>query len=194
MHESAVGDAGFFIPPDGEDMSQCVGPIVRAFVLAGAVGDTSCLAGIRPIRTVPAFATSFADVAPAVAAAGNQVDATGLVLASAVAETVGDAVARYYVSTSGHGAGLRGGTFAISPDQDRLRVDTERFRMDQRSCGQRTNQLEPAFRADPGVGDVCGGRARRNRDDRLNDRQTEAVARLGGMVDGVQLAATRLAP
>ena len=195
VHESAIGDAGFFVPPDGEDLSQCIGPIVRNFVLTGgSTGDTSCIKHIRPIRTVPAFATSYATVAPAAATQGNQVDATGLVLASAVAETVGDALARYYVSSSGHGSDLRGGTFTISSTATgyTLTLSQLQWTADLTVSGTLDwNQLTGAisvqttFNAAGHSGSV---------DMSWNDRQTEAVATLTGTVDGVALAAERIAP
>jgi pimeloyl-ACP methyl ester carboxylesterase len=195
VHESAIGDAGVFVPPNGQDLSQCVGPIVRAFVRSGGtVGDTSCLATIRPIRTVPAFAVRYADVPPAEPAPGNQVNATGLVLASAVAETVGDTVARYYVTTSGHGSGLRGGTFSVVPIAEgyALKLEDCAWAADLTVSGRvRWDQIsghvhaEVTFAATGHSGSVTI---------EWNDQKTEAVARLGGTIDGAALAATRLAP
>ena len=119
IHEGAIGDGGVFVPPQGQDLAGCIGPIVRHFIASGGqTGGTFCLPHIRPIRTVPRFATSAASLAPAQAEPGNDVDTAGLKLASAVAETVGDAVARYYVTTSGHGAVLRGGRFTLAATAD----------------------------------------------------------------------------
>jgi pimeloyl-ACP methyl ester carboxylesterase len=195
VHESAIGDAGFFIPPDGEDLSQCVGPIVRAFVYSGgSVGDTSCLAGIRPIRTVPAFATSYLDVPPATPAEGNQVDAAGLVLASAVTETVGDAFARYYVSTSGHGSGLQGGKFTITPIKTgyALTLSDLAWTSDLTASGRfEWDQLSGRIH---GAADFAAAGHSGTVTIEWNDQETEAVARLGGTIDGAALAATRLAP
>ena len=68
-HETAVGDGGVFVPPYGGDISRCVGPIVLQFIGSGGdPGDTSCVLRIRPIRTVPDFATSWHGVAPATGA------------------------------------------------------------------------------------------------------------------------------
>jgi hypothetical protein len=143
---------------------------------------------------VPAFATSYATVAPAAATQGNQVDATGLVLASAVAETVGDALARYYVSSSGHGSDLRGGTFTISSTATgyTLTLSQLQWTADLTVSGTLDwNQLTGAisvqttFNAAGHSGSV---------DMSWNDRQTEAVATMTGTVDGVALAAERIAP
>ncbi len=129
VHESAVGDAGYFVPPNGQDLSECIGPIVRNFIASGgSVGDTSCVPRIRPIRTVPAFATTYATVAPATPLGGNRTDETGLRLASAAAETVGDIVAEYYVNTEGSGSGLRGGSFDFNNSADGYLFDLDQVK------------------------------------------------------------------
>jgi pimeloyl-ACP methyl ester carboxylesterase len=195
VHESAIGDAGYFVPPNGEDLSRCIGPIVRAFMLSGgSLGDTKCLAGIRPIRTVPAFAVRYTDVTPANPAPGNQADQTGLTLASAVAETVGDAVARYYVAYNGVDIGLYGGNFTINPISTgyTLTLLDYEWTKDVRVSGNvMWNQVS---------GDITGtvtfaaGTHSGTVTIDWNDRQTEAVAALSGTIDGANLAATRLAP
>jgi pimeloyl-ACP methyl ester carboxylesterase len=195
VHESAIGDAGVFVPPNGQDLSQCVGPIVRDFVRSGGtLGDTSCLAAIRPIRTVPAFAVHYADVAPASAAPGNQVGKAGLVLASAATETVGDVVARYYVTTAGHGAGLRGGTFSLATIANgyALTMKNCAWAEDLTVSGriawhQISGQVEAQVTIEAAL-------HRGTITIMWNDQQTEALAQLSGTIDGARLAATRLAP
>jgi pimeloyl-ACP methyl ester carboxylesterase len=195
IHESAIGDGGVFVPPNGEDLSRCIGPIVRRFIVSGGeVGDTGCVAHIRPIRTVPAFQADYTKVAPAVAVAGNAVGADGLVLASAVSETVGDAVARYYVTVSGHGAGLRGGSFDVASTSVGYRLTLHGAEWADGLAVSGVvdwNQVSGAiagrvsFAVSGHSGEMTIG---------WNDRETEAVASLGGMVDGAVLAATRVAP
>jgi pimeloyl-ACP methyl ester carboxylesterase len=195
IHESAIGDAGVFVPPNGEDLAHCIGPIVRRFVASGgSTGDVSCVKHIRPIRTVPVFATSYAGVAPAQATQGNQVDETGLQLASAVAETVGDALARYYVSNSGHGGGLRGGTFDIVTTKVGYDLQLKQLQWtgDLPVSGVlRWNQFTGMISAD--VTFTAAGHSG-NVDIAWNDLQTEAVATLTGTVDGAALDAQRIAP
>jgi pimeloyl-ACP methyl ester carboxylesterase len=195
IHESAIGDGGLYLPPNGEDLSHCVGPIVRNFILTGgSTGDISCVKHIRPIRTVPAFATSYATVAPAQATGGNQVDETGLRLASAAAETVGDALARYYVTSSGHGAGLRGGYFDIVTTKAGydLHLQQLQWTRDLTVSGVlRWNQLTGAISAQ--VTFSAAGHTG-NVDMTWNDLQTEAMATLTGTVDGATLDAERIAP
>jgi pimeloyl-ACP methyl ester carboxylesterase len=195
VHESAIGDAGELTPPNGQDLSQCVGPIVRNFVQSGgATGDTSCLDHIRPIRTVPAFASSYAQVFPATAQAGNATDATGLVLASAVAETVGDAVARYYVASNGHDSGLRGGTMTIAATPVGYNITLSKFQWtaDLSVSGTITwDQVEGGITAS--VSFAAGTHAGTETIS-WNDQQTNATATLTGTIDGAALAATRRAP
>jgi pimeloyl-ACP methyl ester carboxylesterase len=194
VHESAIGDAGYFVPPNGEDMSHCIGPIVRHFIVTGNTGDISCVAHIRPIRTVPAFTADYLQAQPATAAPGNKATPAGLAIASAVAETVGDAIARYYVSISGSEAGLRGGSFVFNPSPVGydFQLDNVEWASGLAVSGPiEWNQLSGAisarvtFTATGHTGSIAID---------WNDRQTEALATLSGTVDGATLQATRIAP
>ncbi len=195
VHESAIGDAGYFVPPNGEDLSECIGPIVRNFMLTGGeTGDTGCVPKIRPIRTVPAFARSYATVFPATAKPGNKVGTDGLIMASAVAETVGDVIARYYVNTTGGGSGLRGGTFSFdnTPSGYEFDLDHCAWTQDLTVSGRVTwDQLTGAI-----AGKVTFAAADHKGTVTIawNDRETEALASLGGSIDGKTLVAERLAP
>ncbi len=194
-HETAVGDGGVFVPPYGGDLAQCAGPIVLNFVATGGdPGDTSCALHVRPIRTVPDFVTSWQNVAPAKARPGNEADASGLILASAVAETVGDAVARYYVTISGHDHGLRGGSFHLHRNGKGVVLELEKLQWTQDlavSGDVDWNQLDGNITATvrlkaaghDGMVTVA-----------WNDRQTDARASLSGRIDGLTLEAERLAP
>jgi pimeloyl-ACP methyl ester carboxylesterase len=194
VHESAIGDAGYFVPPNGEDLSHCIGPIVRQFIVSGFTGDTSCVAKIRPIRTVPAFTSDYLQTAPALPARGNATSTTGLAIASAVAETVGDAIARYYVSTSGSEAGLRGGSFVFNPTSvgydfslDHVQWASGLFVSGPISWNQLSGAITAnvTFTATGHSGSIAIS---------WNDRLTEATATLTGTVDGATLNATRIAP
>jgi pimeloyl-ACP methyl ester carboxylesterase len=195
IHEGTIGDGGVFVPPQGQDLAGCIGPIVRHFIASGGqTGDTSCLPHIRPIRTVPAFATHYTQVARAHAEPGNEVDGIGLQLASTVAETVGDAVARYYVTTSGHGAGLRGGHFSLAATAHGYKITLQSAQWTSDVTVDGTidwNQINgairvtAAFSAEGHKGVVHMS---------WNDKQIEAVARLSGRIDGSVLEASRLAP
>jgi len=196
VHESAIGDAGYFVPPDGEDLSHCIGPIVRNFIASGGnPGDTSCVPRIRPIRTVPAFVVDYARTAPAIAERGNAAGAKGLVLAAAVSQTVGDAVARYYITESGHESGLRGGGFEVTstPLGYDLDLHAERWACNLAVSGRvRWNQLSGQIAGDVRFATTDGHSGALSI--AWNDLQTEAVASLRGTIDGAHLAASAIAP
>jgi len=96
----------------GGDEIGCTASIALNFVTTLRVGDTSCTAHVRPIRTVPRFARLSAQLAPLTAASGNKASASELRLAAAALESVGDVVARWSVNYTGTGSGLRGGQFS----------------------------------------------------------------------------------
>ena len=195
IHEGAIGDGGVFVPPNGQDLAGCIGPIVRHFIASGgSPGDTSCLASIRPIRTVPEFARHYTDLAPATAEPGNIANRDELRLASAAAETVGDAVARYYVSTNGRGAGLRGGAFRLDTSATGyvIMLKKAKWTEDVAVTGSIDwNQISGTIKAKihvkaPGRSGVIHAQ--------WNDKDTDAIMQMTGIVDGSRLAAHRIAP
>ena len=194
-HETAVADEGVIVSPAGGDLARCVGPIVARFLATGGdAGDTSCVARLRPIRTVPRFSRDWSGVAPAAPAPGNAAGDAQLRLASAAAETVGDALGEFYVNQFRSGAGLRGGTFAILPTDVGYTLRLAGLRWAETLSVDGTvdwDQTTGAVTADlrlsaPGH----AGTLRLS----WNDLDTEATMRLDGTVDGVPLAATRIAP
>jgi pimeloyl-ACP methyl ester carboxylesterase len=194
-HETAIGDGGVFVPPYGGDLARCAQPIVLHFIASGGdAGDTSCALHVRPIRTVPDFVLGWQAVAPASALPGNQVNQAGLSLAAAASATVGDALARSFVTTSGRDRGLRGGMFRLHPDARGkvLDLDALQWTQDLAVSGQlRWNQLN---------GDVTATVAltAQGHDGTVtiawNDRQRDATASLTGTIDGQVLKAEQLAP
>jgi pimeloyl-ACP methyl ester carboxylesterase len=99
--------------------SDCAAGITRRFVASLDPGDTSCTAGVPELRLAPDFATSVARVDPAEARPGNTADETALRCANAAVQTAGDIVTRLHSNTSGHGVGLRGGTFIVQQLKER---------------------------------------------------------------------------
>ncbi len=195
IHETAIGDAGNWVPPNGADLSECVAPIVLAFIDSGGdPGDTSCLAQIRPIRTVPLFTRSYRELPAADALPGNEVEQSGRRLASAVLEAVGDSVARYFVSLSGTGAGLRGGQWMLkaTPSGYDFALHRVHWTEDVSVSGiVHWNQQSGAI--DSSVKFRAPGHRGRLRAE-WNDRVTAATAIMNGVIDGRTLAATRIAP
>ncbi len=218
VHVTAISDGETYVSPNGMDLSNCVGPIVRNFIATegqtGSIACTSPTAGtnpqtVRPIRTVPAFQTAWANTLPATAASGNQANANGLILASAVAETIGDVIGHYYAVTGSSNNGLRGGTWKIKPNPASLTGDNA---VEPSGTGYTitlknvkwTNDLtvNGTINWNQNTGDINATGVTFTTTDGhsgtitidWNDTLNEATATLSGTVDGLTLAATRLAP
>lgn len=194
-HITAFSNEGYFVSPAGADLTQCVSNVVLNFVQRLSPGDTRCVPKVRPIRTVPAFARWASEVDPAMAIAGNAGSSVELRLASAAAETVGDAIARYFITFGGATSGLRGGRFTFTPtdtghsfELDRVRwvkdlevtgtiewtiaTGTIFSRLTLAQYGTRVGRLEITWK----------------------DTETNAIARLSGVINGKRIAAQRIAP
>lgn len=102
------------------DEGHCASVIARNFIVNLTPGDTSCAARIAEVRTVPNFAAVVADVQPAQPLPGNQGTPGDLRVAAAATLAAGDAVARWFINTSGSGVGLRGGTFQYTQDWPKI--------------------------------------------------------------------------
>ena len=193
VHETAIGDGGYFVPPFGGDLARCAQPIVLRFIDSGGdPGDTRCAAETRPIRTVPAFHRLVEDTAPAHSLLDGT-EARALRAASAAAEAVGDVVARYYLTASGHGAGLRGGSFVLRPTADgyRFALDGVRFVEDLAVSGMIVwDQERGTILARVRLTGAASGELSLT----WNDRETDAACLIAGIVDGHPLNATRIAP
>jgi pimeloyl-ACP methyl ester carboxylesterase len=96
------------------DQNDCASAIYLHFVSTLRPGDTSCAGRTPEVRVVTAFARSAAHVAPA---RGGRRDASTTLdrrVAAAAAETVSDALQRWWVNYDGTGVGLRGGRWSYS--------------------------------------------------------------------------------
>ncbi|MGK9170567.1 alpha/beta hydrolase [Inquilinus limosus] len=193
-HITAITDQAIFVPPKGADATGCVAPIVLTFVRSGGdAGDTSCTQRIRPIRTVPAFAVKAGEVAPAKADAGNAATETDLRIASAAAETAGDVLARYFVNSTGSGVGLRGGRFSFEAFDEgyAFTLDQIRWAEDLAVSGTiRWNQATGDVTAELTLAGAAVGTLALA----WNDRDTDAVARITGTIEGRTVVAERIAP
>jgi pimeloyl-ACP methyl ester carboxylesterase len=94
------------------DEDNCGSEIVRHFVQHLDPGDTSCAKKVAEVHLVPKFAQRAAELDPATAESGNAGNVEDLRITAAAAQTLGDALARWWMNISGKGVGLRGGTFA----------------------------------------------------------------------------------
>jgi pimeloyl-ACP methyl ester carboxylesterase len=93
------------------DEDNCGSQLVRRFVETLDAGDVSCGTKVVEVHLVPKFALHAAELDPATASAGNQVSENDLRIVAAAAQTLGDALARWWVNDTGKGVGLRGGRF-----------------------------------------------------------------------------------
>jgi hypothetical protein len=93
------------------DEDNCASVITQRFVRDLDPGDTSCTNHIAEVHLVPKFFSTTAEVTPATATAGNQGTNADLRVAAAAAYAAGDALAHWWVNSSGDGVGLQGGQF-----------------------------------------------------------------------------------
>ncbi len=132
---------------------------------------------------------------PARGLAGNKTGDAGLVIAAAVSQTVGDIVSEYYNNTTGSGAGLRGGTFAIQRTATGydLVMQNVMWTTDMSVSGTIAwDQLSGAISATTTFTTTDGHSGAETID--WNDREREAEASLTGKIDGAALHASMLAP
>ncbi|MGC9945684.1 MAG: alpha/beta fold hydrolase [Bryobacteraceae bacterium] len=100
----------FHVTAEG-DQDDCASAIAVHFFRDLTPGDTSCASQIAEVRMLPRFARTMSALDPATPGPGNQGTTADLQAAAAAALTAGDAIARWWVNTSGSGVGLRGGQF-----------------------------------------------------------------------------------
>jgi pimeloyl-ACP methyl ester carboxylesterase len=96
------------------DQNDCASVIYLHFVSTLSPGDTSCAGRTPEVRVVPAFYRSVGDVPPA--RAGRRDGSTTLDrrVTAAAAQTVADALQRWWVNYDGTGVGLRSGRWSYS--------------------------------------------------------------------------------
>jgi hypothetical protein len=185
-------DVGYL--PDGGDTTHCVQRILRRFIAQLSPGDTSCIPDVRPIRTVPKFASTIAQLAPLQATKGNQAGTRDLKLAAGALETVGDVFSRFLV-TFGIGSGLRGGefTYTLKPFGYEFVLDGVQWTDDLQVSGHIRWYL--------GTGNVVAVVRLRQAGAQVgtltinwNDVQKNAIATLTGTIGNKTVKAKRIAP
>jgi hypothetical protein len=168
---------------------------VRRFVATLSAGDTSCAASVKPVRLVPIFVEHAADAIPAIPDAGNTATTRDLAIASAAVQTAGDAMARWNINYSGHGAGLRGGRWRYTQPGEVARFTlTGALWVEDLAVSGRLvwNQHDGAVRATLDYTDPDGNAAQLAA--AWDDRDHQAVATLAGTVAGRAIQATMPAP
>ena len=177
------------------DQVGCTLALVHRFVRTLSPGDTSCVRKVRPVRTVPRFARTAAELAPLTPLAGDGTSVAQRRIAAAALETVGDVVARYFVSYNYVDSGLRGGDFSYWPSSVGYNFELQgvRWTQDVAVSGKvYWNQVTNIITAQVTLQD--GGKTSGALSIRWNDADINAVAAISGNIDGATLRASRIAP
>jgi pimeloyl-ACP methyl ester carboxylesterase len=93
------------------DFQNCTSVILQRFIATLSAGNTDCARAMPPVTVVPAFPVHLSD-APAGRPVGDGSQSPiGRQAAWVTAQTIGDALARWFNLTYGNGHGLYGGSF-----------------------------------------------------------------------------------
>jgi pimeloyl-ACP methyl ester carboxylesterase len=173
----------------------CTLGIVNRFVKNLSPGTTNCVQKVRPVRTVPMFARSAAELAPLRSLKGDQTTDAQRRIAAAGLETVGDVIARYYVTYNYIDTGLRGGklTYAASDTGYDFNLKGYKWTEDIAVSGtvswDQTTNLITANVTLKSDGAQAGALQIT-----WNDGDINALASVSGDIQGVVLNAQRIAP
>ena len=177
------------------DEINCTLDIVHRFVKNLDPGDTNCVEKVRPVRTVPMFAVTASELAPLNALNGDKTSDVQRRIAAAGLETVGDVIARYYVTFNYVDTGLRGGRFTYAASKtgyDFTLKDlkwTEDVAVSGNVSWDQTSNIITAQ-----VTLKSGGAQVGNLHIRWNDADIDARATVTGTIQGATLNADRIAP
>jgi pimeloyl-ACP methyl ester carboxylesterase len=177
------------------DVIGCTAGIVRRFVNTLSTGSTGCIQKVRPVRTVPKFARTAAELAPLTALPGDKTTDAQRRMAAAALETVGDVIARYYVTYNFVDSGLRGGRYSYAGTAVGYDFDLQAVRWTQDVAVSGTvswNQATSIISAH--VAFSHAGKASGVLNMRWNDAQANAIASVTGKISGATLNAKRIAP
>jgi pimeloyl-ACP methyl ester carboxylesterase len=119
---------GFHVNALPHSRSECGAKLVRRFIENLTTGDDSCAAEVPPVRLVPRFARSAAELAPAHAGADNAASEAALRVVSATLYTCEDVITRAVASGAGAGVGLRAGSFTAAAAAEGLHITLEEVR------------------------------------------------------------------
>jgi pimeloyl-ACP methyl ester carboxylesterase len=177
------------------DVIGCTLGIVQRFVKNLATGNTACVQKVRPVRTVPRFARTAAELAPLIAVAGDKSGDAQRRIAAAALETVGDVLARYYVSYNAVESGLRGGNYSYAATATGYDFNLQGVRWTQDVAVSGTVSWDTSTSA------ISAQLTLRNAGKSLgaltvswNDADINAVASVSGNINGATLKAKRIAP
>jgi pimeloyl-ACP methyl ester carboxylesterase len=179
---------------DSDEIGCTVG-IVHRFVKNLSPGDTNCVLKVRPVRTVPLFAVTASELAPLEALKGDQTTDAQRRIAAAGLETVGDVIARYYVTFNYVDTGLRGGKFTYAATDTGYEFKlkglkwTEDIAVSGTVSWDQTSNIITAEVTLKGSGTQLG-----TLQISWNDADINAMASVTGNIQGAALVAKRIAP
>jgi hypothetical protein len=173
----------------------CTLGIVHRFVENLAPGNINCAQKVRPVRTVPRFARTAGELAPLKALKGDKTTDAQRRIAAAGLETVGDVIARYYVTFNFVDSGLRGGQLTYVATDTGYDFTLAGFKWTEDvavsgtvSWDQTTNIITAQVilkTASTQVGSLQIS---------WNDAHINALASVTGVIQGATLIAQRIAP
>ena len=175
----------------------CTLGIVHRFVKNLDTGSTNCVLKVRPVRTVPLFAVTANELAPLEALKGDKTTDAQRRIAAAGLETVGDVIARYYVTFNYVDTGLRGGWFTYDATDTgyKFKLKGLKWTNDVAVSGtvswdqDQTSNIITAQVTLKSAGKQVG-----TLQIRWNDGDINAMASVTGEIQGATLVARRIAP
>ena len=177
------------------DEIDCTLNIVHRFVKNLDPGNTNCVQKVRPVRTVPLFAVTASELAPLNALKGDKTSDAQRRIAAAGLETVGDVIARYYVTYNYVDTGLRGGKFTYAASDTGYEFTLKGLKWTQDVAVSGTvswDQTSNIITAQVTL--KSGGTQVGNLQIRWNDADINARASVAGTIQGATLNADRIAP
>jgi hypothetical protein len=163
-------------------------------ILPGIIGSGQCR---RPVRTVPLFAVTASELAPLQALKGDKTTDAQRRIAAAGLETVGDVIARYYVTYNFVDTGLRGGSFTYAATDTGYKFTLKglKWTSDVAVSGTVAWDHEPASNIIAAqVTLESAGKQVGTLQIRWNDGDINAMTSVTGTIQGATLVAERIAP
>ena len=173
----------------------CTLGMVHRFVEKLTPGDTNCVQRVRPVRTVPRFARTASELAPLQALKGDNTTDAQRRIAAAGLESVGDVIARYYVTYNYVDSGLRGGKLTYHATGTGYEFELDEFRWTDDIAVSGTvawDQVSNIITAHVTL--KSSGTPVGTLQIRWNDADIDAMASVTGKIQGSALIAQRIAP
>jgi hypothetical protein len=173
----------------------CTLGIVHRFVRNLDPGNTNCVNGVRPVRTVPLFARQASELEPLQELKGDKTSDAQRRIAASGLEAVGDVISRWYVTYNNVDTGLRGGKFTYHANATGYVFALTNFSWTEDvavSGTVRWDQISNIITAQVTL--KHAGAQAGNLQIRWNDSDIDAMASVTGEIQGATLSAQRIAP